>query len=407
MYILTRYVVWEVLKFFLAALLALTLVVTPVMVVQEGMQKGLPATVMLWIVPFMLPMILGITIPAAMLFAICSVFGRMTGANEVVALKSLGISPMAVVWPAIVLAAFLSLGTVWMYEIAAAWCKPKVLQVCTESIEEIAYGMLRKHQSCDGAQFPLSIIVKQVDRPAKPGDPPILIQPTITIKGAGNASKVKISAREATLRTDWEKRLLEIKCTQGEINFGGQAHIMFHDTRSHFIPIPEPDLHRFRHHRDWVAMRDIPELIDELQETIAREEAELRGLEQYLEADKALELPESPEEAEQIAAKKDEIEHHRFQIRRLRAETYRRWANGFTCLCFALLGIPVAMFWRHADVLTNFFVCFLPILVIYYPLLMLSDDLSTSGKLPPLSFWTANVMLATPAIGLLRWIVRH
>jgi lipopolysaccharide export LptBFGC system permease protein LptF len=49
----------------------------------------------------------------------------------------------------------------------------------------------------------------------------------------------------------------------------------------------------------------------------------------------------------------------------------------------------------------------LPILAIYYPLLMLSDDLSTSGKLPPFSFWTANVVLTIPAIALLRWTVKH
>src|SRR3990172_1582950 len=111
MYILTRYVIWEVLKFFLAALLALTLMITLGMGVKEGFSRGLPAMVMLRTMPLMLPEVLGITIPVAMLFSVSSVFGRMTGANEVVALKSLGISPMAVVWPALVLAAFLSLGT--------------------------------------------------------------------------------------------------------------------------------------------------------------------------------------------------------------------------------------------------------------------------------------------------------
>ena len=129
MYIVTRYVVWEVLKYFLAAVVALTLIVTPVMVIKEGLGRGYPAMVMLRIMPFTLPEMLGITIPASMLFSVCSVFGRMTGANEVVALKSLGISPMAIVWPAIVLASFMSLGTVWMYEIAATWCKPKALQI--------------------------------------------------------------------------------------------------------------------------------------------------------------------------------------------------------------------------------------------------------------------------------------
>jgi hypothetical protein len=64
------------------------------------------------------------------------------------------------------------------------------------------------------------------------------------------------------------------------------------------------------------------------------------------------------------------------------------------------------MLWRHADVLTNFFVCFLPILALYYPLLMLSDNLITSGR-PPICFWTANVALVIPALALLRWIIRH
>ncbi len=56
--------------------------------------------------------------------------------------------------------------------------------------------------------------------------------------------------------------------------------------------------------------------------------------------------------------------------------------------------MPVAMLWRHADGLTNFFVCFLPILAVYYPLLMIGEDLSTSGTLPPISFWMGNVILA-------------
>lgn len=396
MYILTRYVVWEVLKLFVAALLALTLVVTPVMVVKEGLARGIPATVMMWIMPYTLPEMLGITIPAAMLFAICSVFGRMTGANEVVALKSLGISPMAVIWPAIVLAAFLSLGTVWMYEIAATWCKPKALQIITESVEEIAYSMLKKNRSYDGDSF--SITVKRVDKPEKPGEKPKLIQPTITIKGP---PKVTISAAEATLKTDWDARLMQIECTRGEIDFGVVGRMTFPGTETRPIPIPTPRYDRY--HRDWVAMRNIPGLVEELQDTVSKHKADLRQLEAY----KALGIPESPEETEQIAAIKAKIDDCQFKIRRLKAEPYRRWANGFTCLCFALLGAPVAMFWRHADVLTNFFVCFLPILAIYYPLLMLSDDFSTSGALPPISFWMGNVILAIPAVWLLRWTVRH
>ena len=143
MYILTRYVVWEVLKVFVAGLLGLTLMVTFGMGFSEGQKMGLPTMVMLRTMPYMLPEMLGITIPVAMLYSVSSVFGRMTGSNEIVAIKSLGINPMVVVWPVVVLAGFLSLGTVWMYEIAATWCRPSVARTVCESIEEIVYGVLQ------------------------------------------------------------------------------------------------------------------------------------------------------------------------------------------------------------------------------------------------------------------------
>lgn len=133
MYILTRYAVWEVLKIFLAALVGLTLLVTLGMGFKEASSRGLPNIITLQLVPYMLPEMLGITLPVAMLYAVSSAFGRMTGTNEVVALKSLGVSPMAVVWPVLVLTAFLSLGTVWMYEVAATWCRPSRERVICES----------------------------------------------------------------------------------------------------------------------------------------------------------------------------------------------------------------------------------------------------------------------------------
>jgi lipopolysaccharide export system permease protein len=233
--------------------------------------------------------------------------------------------------------------------------------------------------------------VKRVDKPLKAGDKPRLIRPTITIKGP---PKITISAAEATLSTDLAAHQMQITCNRGEFDWAGRGRMLFADDEQFSIPIPEANWDHF--HRDWVALRSIPRLIGELQVGIAQAQAVVQQLQQKPQAN-----------ADQIAAKKAEINDSQFKIRRLRTEPYRRWANGFTCLCFALLGMPVAMLWRHADVLTNFFVCFLPILAIYYPLLMASDDLSTSGKLPPVSFWLANVLLAIPAVALLRRIVRH
>ena len=46
------------------------------------------------------------------------------------------------------------------------------------------------------------------------------------------------------------------------------------------------------------------------------------------------------------------------RIARLHMEPHRRWANGFSCLCFVMVGAPLAVVLRNADFLTAFFICF-------------------------------------------------
>jgi lipopolysaccharide export system permease protein len=402
MYILTRYVVWEVLKTFVAALVGLTLMVTLGMGFSEGYKMGLPTLVMLRTMPFMMPEMLGITIPVAMLYAVSSVFGRMTGANEIVAIKSLGINPMVVVWPVVVLAGFLSLGTVWMYELAATWSRPSVERTVCESFEEIAYGMLQKNHSLEGENFPFSITVKRVEGRK-------LIQPTIILKSQPGHPPTTIAAEEAELWTDRSnpaRPVLRLRCVDSRVDTEGIQLFNPGEWLPPGIPIvvPPPD----RHHRDWVAMWDIPRSIAELRAEIDSLKRQLEGArelrESFQKANKILGIVEPHDNVERIA---DQIADRQFKILRLKTEPYRRWSNGFTCLCFTLIGIPVAMLWRHADALTNFFVCFLPILALYYPLLMLSENLSTSGTLPPIAFWMSNVVLTIPAVALLRWINNH
>jgi lipopolysaccharide export system permease protein len=396
MYILTRYVVWEVVKYFVVALLGLTLMFTFGMGVRKALSMGFPPDVMMQTMPYLLPEMLGITIPVALLLAVSSVFGRMTGSLEIVAIKSLGINPMAVVWPVLVLAAFLSLGTVWMYELSATWGKPGVLRIGCESLEKIAYSKLSKDRSFDCEQF--RITVKKVDGRA-------LILPTIILKGHPGQPEIILHAAEATLTTDGAAGVLWIACKQGELEVEGQGRMLFSDEQRHAVPMPRPVMPPY--HRDYVAMGNVAGLVVELRTEIERMEAEAKQLDKLRQARQALDSPDAAKDAAAIAALNKRIGDYRTWMRRLRTEPYRRWSNGFACLCFALVGAPVAMLWRHADVLTNFFVCFLPILMVYYPLLMLSDDLTTSGALPPICFWLGNAVLAVPAILLLRRIIRH
>ena len=380
MWIFTRYVTWEVLKFFLAALIVLTLIVTIGMGVKEGMARGLPPAVVLRTMPFMIPEMLGITIPVALLYAVCTVFGRMAGTNEIVALKSLGISPLTAAAPVIVLAVFFSLATVGIYELAATWCRPAVQRVVIESIEDIAYGMLRANRSFRGERF--AITVKRVSDKR-------LIRPNITIWGHGDQPDIVVSAEEARLEADLKRRVLHLHCSNGEVDISGQMRLRFTDTQKYVVPFEKPEK---KIHRDWLATSEIPSGIRQTKRHLAelRDEMQDRVAEGRSPTDEQLKR----------------VDYLQNKIARLRTEPYRRWSNGFTCFCFVLVGTPVAMMRRSADSLTTFFVCFLPILIVYYPLLMLGEDLSTSGELPPITFWLGNAVLLLPGYWLMRRVIR-
>src|SRR5258708_21672896 len=162
MRLLTRYVLWELLKVFLVALTGLTLIMLVVGLFKQARDQGLGPAQVVRVIPYVLPDMLRFTIPATILFAACSVYGRMSGSNEIVAIKSLGISPMVVLWPCFIFSVFLSLVTVWLNDVAVTWGQRGVQRVVIESVEEIIYSMLRTEHSYN-APHNVSILVDRVE----------------------------------------------------------------------------------------------------------------------------------------------------------------------------------------------------------------------------------------------------
>ena len=92
---------------------------------------------------------------------------------------------------------------------------------------------------------------------------------------------------------------------------------------------------------------------------------------------------------------------------RLETEPWRRWANGFSCLCFVIVGAPLAIRMRKSDFWTIFAVCFIPILLAYYPLLMFGVGQAKSGTLPPFVVWLGNLVMIGLGIFLINRIERQ
>ena len=151
------------------------------------------------------------------------------------------------------------------------------------------------------------------------------------------------------------------------------------------------------------AMHEIPTRIRERRE-------ELHELQQQLAADAAYQMLTGdfarltgPDWDTQYGS----LEYLEHQLCRLELVPWRRWANGFSCLLFVMVGAPLAIQLRNSDIWTSFGLCFFPILLTYYPLLMYGLDRAKCGALPPYSIWLGNVVLLGASLWLIRRVLRY
>lgn len=382
---LQRYVLWEILKIFLLCLGVTVLMLTIGGGVNEGLRKGLPAPIILNMLPYFVPEMLRYTIPGCMLFAVCTTFGRMAASNEITAIKSAGINPFELMWPVLTLAYFLSFFTFWMYDACATWSRPGVHRIIVESLDETAYGMLRAKRSFEMSE--LSVTVKNVDGRK-------LINPIIHIQATDTDPEIYLTAAEAELRTDPKTGILQVICRDGRVEVAGEGYFDFPDERVYNVDhLDALHLDEDRAPPANLRLSRIPPQIEREKKIIA--EADQRIEEALARADTG------------VAEDLERNQHrHKKRLLRLEAERQRRLANGFGCFCFVCVGIPVAIWWRSSDNVSTFFLCFLPILLIYYPLLVTGETMAREGTFGPSPIWIGNVVLMIVG-GMLLWRVNR
>ena len=394
MRILTRYVLSELLQVFLLALAALTLFMLVVGLVKEAQQQGLGVVQILALVPYVLPEAMRFAVPGTMLFAVASVFGRMSASNEVTALKAAGITPMAMIWPAITLGLVVSFVSVWLNDVAVSWGRDGIRRVVVNSVEEIIYGRLRQQRSYSTSQ--VSINVKGVEGKR-------LIRPTLSFQTGAEGTPATVSAAEASLTANPDAGTLVVTFRDGTLHMGDYT-ASFPDTIVREVPLDAVS-------RKGTTSTSPSEIaMADFKEAHREQVAKMDRIEQVAAGKTALGLVTGRIEHTLppfTQAERDQLRHEQNRLNRIIMEPWRRWANGFSCLCFVLVGAPMAIRMRNADFLTSFFLCFLPILVVYYPLLMFGIDRVKAGELPPIAVWIGNLLVTLWGIWLLRRVVRN
>ena len=392
---ITRYITSELLGWLAVVLVLLTMVLVLVVVAGEAARMNLGLGPTLRLLPFVLPTAVAYAAPCAMLFTTCLVYGRMSADNEIVATKALGITPMILLWPAWIIAFGLSLVGVWLTDLAFSWGAVGAQRVVIQSVEEIAYGMLRTQKSYANQRF--SIVVKEVQERR-------LIAPIMYFQANNDMPAIRISAAEAELKSDLARSVMTLILTDCEIEMSPGIRSVLPGRTEQPYPLS------FFSAKDMRAGNPTNLPLRQIASEIPLQEQQIVMIERSLAAQSALALITGELDDLSEATwkpRRKQLTDARSRLFRLKAEPCRRWANGFSTLAFVLIGAPLAILLKRADVMTRFGYSFLPILLTYYPTLIGCCDRAKSGGMPPYIVWLPNLVLAAVGLCFLKWVVRY
>lgn len=396
---ISRYVLTQLLMTFAMTLTSVTFVLMFGIVVVEVSRSGLGLRAFMRLFPYAIPIALRFAVPASILMATCSVFGRMSADNEVVATKSLGISPRNLLYPAFALALALSVGMVWMNDLALTWGFAGMRAVVFESVEEVVFRKLKIERSFHNQHF--SINVKNVEGRK-------LIEPRFEVHGK---DPLIVDAREAELRTDLKAEQLQIAVTDYTADLGGKTDVANSGTHSYTVPLSKATI------KDRGELRVSQLGWSTISKASLAQQKRIANLDQTLAARAAFQMvlgnfDQLGTGARHVDSRTWKSLHDQrlstqAKLNKLHLEPWRRSAEGFSCFFIVLVGAPLAVRMRTTNFFTTFAMCFFPVLCLYYPIFMWAANRVKDGEIPAYSVWISNAILFGISYWLTRGVVRY
>lgn len=385
--ILQRYVMGQVLRNFLLALLAITIIFTLFVIMAEATRQGLAPQDVVGMVPFIIPGSLPYTIPVSLLFSVTVVYGRLAGDNEIVAIKTAGLSAMSVLRPALSLAAIMSVFLFMMSSEVIPRANNGLRMIIFGSLEETFYRFLKKEGELNNPRMPFYIQVRDVQgrtlidpvfrHRAGPPAPPSTFDLTVRAKRA--KIKFDMKAMEAVVH-------LEDAESTGQTDrpflmwLSGKRLLKFPLERAPEAPdkrvmeMTSSEI-RFKQH--------------ELRAKILRErkrQAAFAGM--FIGAGLFQRVDWG-----QVRTAYVDFNYWKRQYDDLETETYVRLALSAGAFFFVLLGAPVGILFAKRDFLSAFVSCFIPIIIVYYPLVLATMNMGKEGIVPPWAVFSGDAVL--------------
>lgn len=398
--ILARSVFLELIKITVLSLVALSAVLMIGGAMVEAARQGLPPTRVIALAPYLVPPTLPFTLPLCVLLACTIVYGRLSANLEIVALKSCGVSMTAIMWPGIVLAGAAAAAGVFMADQLIPACHRDIAQRVLADAQASLCAYLKAMGALIEPDVPYEIYVRDVK-----GDR--LLDPLFKHRGPDGGYDLVIQASEAVVRmappVDKESGVaaVNLRMKDGAM-FSPFGPVIYFTDRTERLPLPESTR---REDKDIAAL--------DLLECLARSgqrRAQSKTLDFELAEGGVRSLLVGNLEGWAGDVRVNRVRSQRYlrKSREAAAQVHLRLAQTTVVLPFVLLGCPISVLLGRRDFLQRFFLCFLPIVTLYYPLVVLGYNIIKEGKwLPTWSVWLPSLVLIALAAPILRQTIKH
>jgi lipopolysaccharide export system permease protein len=378
------------------SLLGITGILVMAGVVAEASQQGLSPGQVLAAIPLLIPSTLPYTIPATTLFATCVVYGRLSADNEILAIKAAGINVMKVIWPAIFLGLAMSCTTMGLYYRLIPYTHFLLRSQFLNEVEEWLYTLLKKDHCIKQPGLNYSMWVRQVQGKR-------LIDALFKRRDAHGHIDVIAEAKEADLTYDAEHKQILVHMRHCYLFTENGSSTGYFRDKTFAVELP-PDHGVLRNPKPRaLSCPDIVARIKQMRAEVEAKETEITlGMARMRLTLPPLDLPKHVENL------KTAQRQYQQEIYSLQTELNIRPALSFGCLCFVLVGCPAGIWFSKSDYLSAFISCFLPIVFVYYPLVLCGTNFSKQGRLPaPIALCIANVLMILVAAELFRRLLKH
>jgi lipopolysaccharide export system permease protein len=262
-------------------------------------------------------------------------------------------------------------------------------------VDQLVFGMLKRQGCIRHQKLPFAMFVRDVR-----GDK--LIEPVFKRRNPDGSYGVVAHAKEAKLWTDMAQDKVFIfmpHCAVAGADTDGNLRDQTFEVSFPVSTFKDSIVRPMN-----LTWEQILAKREELQAERAGHQEELKNIDAVEEQD-----PATKEVIESL--RKDHLfrikETYRIE-RALKAEMNMRPVLALGGLFFAIIAFPVGVWFHRADYLSTFVTCFLPVVMVYYPLVLAGTNLAKEGRIPAIiSVWMADLVAIVVGSIMLRKLFRQ